>query len=170
METEKKIKLSRPVGKDIRISSPFGNRIIKGSAEFHKGIDFACPVGTEIKAVEDGVIERSGWEDAENPTKGYGLRVMQKILVDGELFWIWYGHLSEVMVKVGDKVVKGQVVGLSGNTGRSTGPHLHFGVRKSNTGDFYDVEWLGSDNDQRDGKSNNERRREDCISEISDIV
>lgn len=136
-----KLILPRPVSDDIAISSPFGERILNGKKDFHKGIDFACPVGTKVFAVADGRVARSGWENADNHSQGYGTRVMQHLTWGGVQFFCWYGHLSECLVKEGDKIFSGQLLGLSGNTGHSTGPHLHFGIRKMDTSEYYDVEW-----------------------------
>ncbi len=85
----------------------------------HTGVDLAGPTGTPIHAAEDGVVVRAGW------ATGYGLHV----LIDhGNGFATRYGHSSKVLVKVGDRVTKGQLIMLMGSTGKSTGPHLHFEV------------------------------------------
>jgi murein DD-endopeptidase MepM/ murein hydrolase activator NlpD len=89
------------------------------SKGYHTGIDMAVPVGTEIVAVADGKIEPANWG------KSYGIQAVQKV----EGGWVIYAHLSKLEVKAGDKVVKGQKIGLSGNTGNSSGPHLHFEMR-----------------------------------------
>ena len=89
------------------------------SKGYHTGIDMAVPVGTEVVAVADGKIEPANWG------KSYGIQAVQKV----EGGWVIYAHLSKLDVKPGDKVVKGQKIGLSGNTGNSSGPHLHFEMR-----------------------------------------
>jgi murein DD-endopeptidase MepM/ murein hydrolase activator NlpD len=89
------------------------------SKGYHTGVDYAVKSGTEIVAVADGKIEPANWG------KSYGIQAVQK--VDGG--WVIYAHLSKLEVKAGDKVVKGQKIGLSGNTGNSSGPHLHFEMR-----------------------------------------
>jgi murein DD-endopeptidase MepM/ murein hydrolase activator NlpD len=89
------------------------------SKGYHTGIDMAVPVGTEVVAVADGKIEPANWG------KSYGIQAVQKV----EGGWVIYAHLSKLEVKAGDKVVKGQKIGLSGNTGNSSGPHLHFEMR-----------------------------------------
>ncbi len=101
-----------------RLSSKFGQRWGRS----HTGIDLAAPIGTAVNAADGGVITWVG-------TKGaYG----KLIIVDhGGGFTSYYGHLSKYNVKVGDKVHKGQKIGAVGNTGRSTGPHLHFEIRKN---------------------------------------
>lgn len=86
----------------------------------HNGIDYATPIGTNIVSVDDGRVA----EVVDDPT-GYGLYI--KVIHGwGESL---YAHLSQQWVNVGQAVVGGQTVGLSGNTGNSTGPHLHFGLR-----------------------------------------
>jgi murein DD-endopeptidase MepM/ murein hydrolase activator NlpD len=89
------------------------------SKGYHTGIDMAVPIGTEVVAVADGKIEPANWG------KSYGIQAVQKV----EGGWVIYAHLSKLEVKAGDKVVKGQKIGLSGNTGNSSGPHLHFEMR-----------------------------------------
>lgn len=89
------------------------------SKGYHTGVDYAVPVGTDVLAVADGVIENANWG------KSYGVQLVQKL--DGG--WFIYAHLSKALVKPGDKVVEGQVIAKSGNTGNSTGPHLHAELR-----------------------------------------
>jgi murein DD-endopeptidase MepM/ murein hydrolase activator NlpD len=143
-----KLKLPRPVPSEFRISSPFqpsrtvtvdGNTTTRA----HNGIDFAVPVGTDVRAAAEGIILRVGWENAAAPRQGYGLRIMQSAKIDGKTFFLWYGHLNELLVKEGQRVKAGQLIGKSGNTGHSTGPHLHFGARLENTGEFFDVDFVG---------------------------
>jgi len=88
----------------------------------HEGIDLAAPIGTAVNASDGGVVTWVG-------TRGsYG----KLIIVDhGGGFVTYYGHLSKYFVKKGDKVYKGQKIAAVGNTGRSTGPHLHFEIRKN---------------------------------------
>jgi len=113
-----------PTDKDVRtdvksglpvngpITSGFGMR----KRGMHYGTDFGVPVGTPIVAPEDGVVWQAGWGgDAGNMVAINSGNVQHKLM-----------HLSQVKVKPGEKVKKGQVVGLSGNTGYSTGPHLHW--------------------------------------------
>ena len=95
---------------------PFSNRM-----EFHRGIDIACEPGTPIHAARKGTVVSCGYEG------GYGLLVVIRHSHD---YYSYYGHLSRIRVKQGDQVNAGDLIALSGNTGRSTGPHLHFEVRK----------------------------------------
>lgn len=103
------------------INSAFGPRLSPwtGKPEFHAGVDLAAPAGTPVKASSAGVVRVAGAEG------GYGLSV----LIDhGSGFETRYGHLQSVSVAKGQRVEKGQLIGLTGNTGRSTAPHLHYEV------------------------------------------
>ena len=90
---------------------------------YHTGVDFACPQGTDILAACDGVVQRNNWG------KAYGKQVIVKAHINGKDVWMIYAHCSKTMVKSGAKVKKGQHIAESGNTGNSSGPHLHFEVR-----------------------------------------
>jgi murein DD-endopeptidase MepM/ murein hydrolase activator NlpD len=89
----------------------------------HKGIDVGLAEGTPIKAVMDGVVSKAQSGSGE---RSYGLYVTIDHTGGMSTF---YAHLSKILVKVGQKVKKGDIIGLSGNTGYSTGPHLHFELR-----------------------------------------
>jgi murein DD-endopeptidase MepM/ murein hydrolase activator NlpD len=105
-----------------RISSYFGWRThpILRTKKYHNGIDLAVPSGTPVKAADSGVVLVSGWRG------GYG----NFVAIDhGKGISTCYGHNSRLLVKVGQRVEKGQTIAISGNTGLSTGPHLHFEVR-----------------------------------------
>jgi murein DD-endopeptidase MepM/ murein hydrolase activator NlpD len=105
-----------------RITSGFGYRIhpIFRVRRFHLGIDLAAPYGTLVKAADGGQVIQAGYFG------GYGNSVM---LYHGGGFATWYAHLSSINVSIGQFVQRGQVIGLVGSTGWSTGPHLHFEVR-----------------------------------------
>ncbi len=108
-----------------RITSSFGwrrNPYSPSRSEFHNGIDIAASYGTAIKAAGTGVVTFSGYKS------GWG-RVV--IISHGYGFVSQYAHNSSLLVKTGDKVEKGQMIARLGSTGRSTGPHLHFGVAKN---------------------------------------
>lgn len=100
------------------VTSGFGYRVspTTGAWEQHLGVDIAAPERSPVRAADSGVVVRAGWSGS------YGL----KVEVEHAGFQTAYGHLSRVDVTVGQTVLKGEVVGLVGNTGRSTGPHLHF--------------------------------------------
>ncbi len=104
-----------------RLSSNFGRRSAptRGASTYHKGVDWATPVGTAVVASSAGTVVRAGWGS------GYGY-VVYINHQDGRQ--TRYGHLSKVLVKVGQTVSQGEKIALSGNTGRSTGPHLHFEI------------------------------------------
>ncbi len=111
----------RPVD-SFRYTSPFGVRAdpFKGTAALHTGIDLAAPIGTPVHATADAVVSRAG------VASGYGNLVQ---LDHGAGIQTRYGHLSRILVAVGQVVHKGAVVGLVGSTGRSTGSHLHYEMR-----------------------------------------
>ncbi|OPX27853.1 MAG: hypothetical protein B1H07_00215 [Campylobacteraceae bacterium 4484_166] len=109
--------------KKINISSPFGWRVhpVKKTKTFHKGIDLAIARGSKLFATADGVVKY-----VQNQNKGsYGRRV---ILAHNYGFETAFGHLKSVTVNVGDFIQKGQLIGYTGNSGRSTGPHVHYEV------------------------------------------
>lgn len=89
----------------------------------HEGVDWATPIGTEITAPFDGTVLRSGWQ---GDFPGYGNVVV--LWDEAQKVAVWYAHLSEAHVGRGEKVKAGDVLGKTGNTGNSTGPHLHFAI------------------------------------------
>ncbi|MCL2050949.1 MAG: M23 family metallopeptidase [Lachnospiraceae bacterium] len=104
-----------------RLSSGFGSRSAptRGASTYHRGIDWATPVGTPIVASSGGVVAKAGWGS------GYGY-VVYINHPDGRQ--TRYGHLSRVLVTAGQNVSQGQRIALSGNTGISSGPHVHFEI------------------------------------------
>lgn len=104
-----------------RLSSGFGKRSAptKGASTYHKGVDWATPTGTSVYASCGGTVSKAGWGS------GYGY-VVYIDHEDGRQ--TRYGHLSKVLVKSGQKVKQGERIALSGSTGISTGPHLHFEI------------------------------------------
>lgn len=106
------------------VSSGFGKRTdpLNGQVRFHEGIDIAAPSGTSVKAAADGKVVFSGH------VAGYG----NLLEVDHGNGWVTrYGHNAANLVAAGDDIKAGQAIALVGNTGRSTGPHVHFEVRKA---------------------------------------
>lgn len=104
------------------VTSPFGVRTdpILGTAALHSGMDFRAPMGMPAKVTAPGVVTKAGWNG------GYG----RMVEVDhGNGFATRYGHLSEIDVTVGQKLAAGDMIGKTGSSGRSTGPHLHYEVR-----------------------------------------
>jgi len=113
------VKITQPFGpSSYPFEPPFG-----GYPHFHTGIDLAGPLGSPLVAAADGVVAA-----ATVSTVGYGNHII--IAHAGGMFTL-YGHLETMLVKVGDIVRAGQVIGLLGSTGNSTGPHCHFEVRIS---------------------------------------
>lgn len=114
-------------GEYYRVSQHFGENpqyYSQWGLSGHNGIDFACPTGTRIIAVAPGQVTQVRTDDT-----GYGHHVRVVHEVDGVRFTAIYAHFSRNMVEVGQQVELGTVLGLSGNTGNSTGPHLHFEIR-----------------------------------------
>lgn len=108
----------------ITITSPYGSRWGK----FHYGLDFRAKVGTNVFAMASGTVEGTGDTDIACKGASFGKWVFIKY---NNGLSSTYGHLSEIKVVVGDTVKKGEIVALSGNTGSSTGPHLHVAVYAS---------------------------------------
>ena len=113
-----------------RITSNFGERYnpLKKKRDFHKGIDFAAEVGTSVQATAAGTVI-----SISNSFGGYGKKIE---IEHNDGFVTKYAHLSEIKVEEGDLVTLGQEIGLSGNTGATTAPHLHYEVVKD--GEYVD--------------------------------
>jgi murein DD-endopeptidase MepM/ murein hydrolase activator NlpD len=127
-----------PFDKPIpRISSPYGWRIhpILKTRRHHNGCDYAVEIGRPVKAIEAGKVLFAGpstlkFPNGEPAGGGYLVKIRHK--VNGEWITSAYMHLRKgsITVKKGQLVTEGQVIGLSGNTGESTGPHLHFEIQR----------------------------------------
>ncbi len=115
--------------KSYRFSSPFGYRW----GRLHAGDDFAAPVGTPAHAMSTGTVIFAGQQS------GYGTKLEIRYW-DGTVSW--YGHLSSIDVGVGEQVEPGEVVGATGNTGHSTGPHLHLEIHPDDGGPVDPQPWL----------------------------
>ena len=115
--------ISMPLRNRISVTSPYGTRMhpIFGTAIMHNGIDLKANY-EDVHAVLDGIITEAGWD-----SKGGGNYIKIKHF---NRFETSYLHLSEIYYKVGEKVRAGFIIGKSGNTGNSTGPHLHFAVKE----------------------------------------
>lgn len=107
-----------------RVTSGFGKRVhpITKKESFHNGVDIAVPVGTEVVAPENGKIVEV-WDHAKG-----GFCIAMRTTMGTRY---GFAHLSKRIRKVGDIVFEGEVIALSGNTGASTGPHVHFTVKKN---------------------------------------
>jgi murein DD-endopeptidase MepM/ murein hydrolase activator NlpD len=105
-----------------RVSSGYGMRFhpVSGGRKPHLGVDFASPSGTPVRSVADGVVQFAGWQ------RGYGNFIVVQHRQDKSTA---YAHLSRINVRKGQRVDQGDVIGLVGSTGVSTGPHLHFEYR-----------------------------------------
>jgi murein DD-endopeptidase MepM/ murein hydrolase activator NlpD len=110
------------LNKDLKhMASGYGWRIdpVYRTRRFHAGMDFAAATGTDIYATGNGTVITTGWK------QGYGNCIE---INHGFGYLTLYGHLSAVKCRVGQKVKRGEVIGLVGSTGKSTGPHLHYEV------------------------------------------
>ena len=108
-----------------RVTSSFGEREdpFNGEGAFHAGLDISAPIGTVVRSTGDGLVDSAAMEN------GYG----REVTVDhGHGVHTVYGHLSGMIVMAGQHVTRGQIIGYVGQTGRSTGPHLHYEVRINN--------------------------------------
>ena len=110
------------------ITSSFGQRedpiTGNGEGEFHPGIDISAPMGTPVRATADGIVKSAQMQN------GYGREV---IIDNGRGVETCYGHMSGFAVMSGQTVIRGQIIGYVGMSGRTTGPHLHYEVRIRNT-------------------------------------
>jgi murein DD-endopeptidase MepM/ murein hydrolase activator NlpD len=108
-----------------RITTPFGEVGPYWKLGYHPGLDIAVRTGTPIKAMADGVVIEA---ESQGENSGYGHYVK---IDHGNGLHTLYAHMSILQVEPGDQIAAGQVIGLSGNTGFSTGPHLHLEVRQN---------------------------------------
>lgn len=113
-----------------RLTSPYGQRVLNGASQFHGGVDLVGVGGTAVCSVCDGTVLSSQIiTDKSNRTWEWGNYVSVQAS-DGTV--MYYCHLASRAVKKGDKVKRGQRIGIMGNTGKSFGAHLHFEVRRNN--------------------------------------
>ena len=132
--------------KDLKkTASGYGLRIdpIYNTTKFHEGMDFSANIGTPIYATGNGTVTKAGWQS------GYGKIVK---INHGYGYETWYAHMNDIDVRVGQKVVRGEVIGKVGNTGKSTGPHLHYEVhvkgRVVNPVNYYFMDLSADDYDR----------------------
>ncbi|MCX5807311.1 MAG: M23 family metallopeptidase [Proteobacteria bacterium] len=126
IEEQKNIYQTTPKGWPIKgtVNSAFGLREhpISGIEIFHSGMDIGASIGTQIKATADGIVSFSSWHN----DSGYIV-----VLEHGNGFTTVYAHNSKNYVKIGQKIKRGEAIGISGSTGATTGPHLHYEVWKN---------------------------------------
>ena len=108
----------QPFSNEWRITQDYGENY---TSAFHTGIDYACPIGTNILASAEGKVVFAAWDKT-----GYGNMVIIQHSPDRSTL---YAHLSDIYVSYGENVRRGELIGHSGNSGNSTGPHLHFEAR-----------------------------------------
>jgi murein DD-endopeptidase MepM/ murein hydrolase activator NlpD len=102
------------------VGLPLQGRISQEFHASHRALDFAVPIGTPVQATMPGTVTFAGADQ-----RGYG----NLVVVENGAYQTYYAHNSEINVQVGQPVSAGMIVGLSGNTGNSTGPHLHYEIR-----------------------------------------
>lgn len=109
---------------DFQISDVFGPRVypISGRPSFHHGIDLAAPIGSPVKATRSGRVLETGF----NEIYGHFIRIRHS-----DIYLSIYGHLSAISVEPGEMVSTGQIIGKVGQSGQTTGPHLHFEIQSS---------------------------------------
>ncbi len=153
-ERDPNVKLEWPVLADI--SSPFGYRMLDGRSDVHGGIDFSIPIGTPVRAAADGIVVHV-YDDCPNVkenincitageverqaegcecNQGLGNYIVIEHIFGTKTYYTFYVHLDKVDVAVGKKVVKGEIIAKSGNSGYTTGPHLHFELADGVRPDF----------------------------------
>jgi murein DD-endopeptidase MepM/ murein hydrolase activator NlpD len=126
IEGQKDLYLATPAGWPVEgsISSGYGHREhpLSGKPSFHSGLDISVPQGTQVKATADGIVSFSGWTPGGGNTivieHGYGISTA-------------YAHNQRILVQVGQRVKRREAIAVSGSTGASTGPHLHYEIWKN---------------------------------------
>ena len=139
----RRVEITKPVAPGFRISSPFGaeNDTPLRDAP-HKGVDFACPVGTPLIACLDGTIllQRDHSDGNKAGTRLWLYNYEKDVRIG-------YFHMSAFLYeKTGHKVMRGELIGWSGNTGNSSGPHLHLQLESIKTGALCEPIFIDGDN------------------------
>ena len=120
---QKDIHLATPLGWPVAgtISSPYGyrNHPVREERRFHTGVDLSVPSGSEVKATADGIVSFAGW------TENSGIVV---VVEHGHGFSTAYAHNRKALARVGQRIARGDVIAMSGSTGLSTGPHVHYEI------------------------------------------
>lgn len=115
VENDQAMPVSAPYG------MPINGQVTQASNPGHVALDIRAKVGTPVRTTMSGKVVSAGWDD-----QGYG----NLIIIENGPYRTYYAHLSKIMVSVGQTVLADTVIGKSGNTGNSTGPHLHYEVRE----------------------------------------
>ena len=130
-------KLPLPIENFIKVTSKFGLREAHGVVHSnHTGIDLCGSIGSRVMSVQDGIVTHAGWQG------GYGNSVeIRHTDEQGNVFYTFYAHMrnDSLCVETGQSVVLGQVIGVQGSTGNSTGDHLHFELRTNSGSNSYAV-------------------------------
>ena len=120
---QKDIHLATPLGWPVAgtISSPYGyrNHPVHEERKFHTGVDLSVPSGSEVKATADGIVSFAGW------TENSGIVVVAE---HGRGFSTAYAHNRKALARIGQRIARGDVIAMSGSTGLSTGPHVHYEI------------------------------------------
>ena len=132
-----------PIDPSSPVGSPFGNRVppCAGCSSFHRGVDFNPGAGTPIAAIADGVVTELG-----DPSGELGVYAVIEHNIDGQTVSSVYGHmqLGSMHLAVGQQVRRGDIVGLVGDTGQSTGAHLHFGILDADGTPVSPLAWMAA--------------------------
>ena len=120
---QKDIHLATPLGWPVAgtISSPYGyrNHPVREERKFHTGVDLSVPSGSEVKATADGIVSFAGW------TENSGIVV---VVEHGHGFSTAYAHNRKALARIGQRIARGDAIAMSGSTGLSTGPHVHYEI------------------------------------------
>ena len=114
--------ISSQGSKTVPSGLPVTGRLSQAYHSGHNGLDIAVPLGTPIETTMDGQVVHAGWNN-----QGFG----NLVIVENGEYRTYYAHLSSIPVSVGDTVNAGTTIGISGSTGNSTGPHLHYEIRRN---------------------------------------
>ena len=158
------------------MNSPYnGNfKVTQKYSSLHDGIDLVGLDSKEIHSTVNGVVEYADWENRNNHGQGFGQYV--KIIDDKTGYGFYFGHLSEICVKVGDRVKICDKIGIEGSTGYSTGSHCHYCIRKNGKGTDINVsEFSGIPNEEggifNDGYTGTDTvSNSDCRTEYEIVV
>jgi murein DD-endopeptidase MepM/ murein hydrolase activator NlpD len=112
--------LGQAYSSQVPAGMPIAGRLTQSFHAGHRALDFGAPVGTPVQATMGGKVVHAGWNN-----QGYG----NLVIIENGPYRTYFAHLSQIPVELGQTVQAGATIGLSGNTGNSTGPHLHYEIR-----------------------------------------